>query len=130
VTDRLQLELLDGRTQYRPGEVIEGTASWELAEPPQQLEVHLFWHTEGRGTKDVSIVETIAYQNPQRYDNRPFRFKVPDGPYSYDGHLIAIEWGIELLGEGTREVVQVPLVISPTGEAFRDLSGADPLDGG
>ena len=126
--DRLNLELLDGRTQFRPGEIIEGTASWQLSVPPRRLNVHLYWHTEGRGTEDASIVETITYENTQGFESRPFRFKAPNGPYSYDGRLIAIEWALELSGEGTEELVQVPLVISPTRETFRDLAEPESPD--
>ncbi len=114
----LSLELLDDRTAYCPGEVIAGVAAWELAGPVRQIEVHLCWHTEGRGTEDASIVETIGFDAPLPVDAQPFRFVVPEGPYSYDGRLIAIRWAVELTAQGEKDAARIAITISPTREPF------------
>lgn len=115
----LTLELLDGRTAYYPGEPMDGIAAWRnLPHRVRRVEVHLCWHTEGRGTEDVAIVETVGFDNPSPVDAKPFRLTAPAGPYSYDGRLIAIRWTIELVAEGVRDLAQIAVIISPNREPF------------
>lgn len=112
---KLTLELLEGQTAYRPGDTIEGVAGWELEKPIKKIEVHLCWHTEGRGNEDDSAVDTVTFENPQPVDAQIFSFTAPNGPYSYDGHLIAIKWTVELTGRGIKAVERLNITISPTG---------------
>ncbi len=114
----LKLELLDERTVFRPGETIDGVASWEIPADIRRMEVCLCWHTEGRGTEDASVVETIGFDNPSSVDAQPFQFTAPLGPYSYDGRLIAIRWAVELVAKGVDDLARVDLTISPTRESF------------
>lgn len=114
----LTLELLDDRTVYRPGEPIAGVAAWNVPDPIRQIEVHLCWHTEGRGTEDVSVVETVVFDNPSPVDAKPFRLTAPGGPYSYEGRLIAIRWEVELLGKGVKDMARIEVIVSPNGEPF------------
>ena len=114
----LTLELLDDRTAYRPGEPIVGVAAWNVPNPIRQIEVHLCWHTEGRGTEDVSVVETVFFDNPSPTDAKPFHLTAPIGPYSYEGHLIAIHWAVELVGKGMKDIARLGVIISPSGESF------------
>ncbi|MDZ7616585.1 MAG: hypothetical protein U1E05_06240 [Patescibacteria group bacterium] len=114
----LKLELLDNRTAFCPGEAIHGVAAWEAPDRVRRIEVHLCWHTEGRGTEDASVVETIGFDNPAPVDAQPFQLTAPIGPYSYDGRLIAIRWAVELVAKGIKDVARVDLTISPTREPF------------
>lgn len=114
----LSLELLDNQTAYCPGEVIAGVAGWEFTKPVRRIAVHLCWHTEGRGTEDASIVETIEFDAPPTVGAQPFRFSAPEGPYSYDGRLIAIRWAVELAAVGENALARIAITISPTREPF------------
>jgi len=114
----LKLELLDNRSVFRPGEPIAGIAAWELPDAPGRVEVHLCWHTEGRGTEDASVVETVSFDSPAPVDARPFRFQAPAGPYSYDGRLIAIRWAVELIAAGGHDLARIEITIAPTGKPF------------
>lgn len=114
----LHLELADSKTKYRPGEAVEGVAFWELAAPPQSVEIRLFWHTQGKGTVDVEVVQSQPAPAAQK-DRRPFRFVLPAGPYSVSGTLVSIVWGVELVAEPSGESASVEIVVSPTGEEIR-----------
>ena len=114
----LTLELLDEEAAYYPGDSIEGIASWAFPHPVERIEVHLCWHTEGRGTEDASVVETVEFDYPPPVGAKPFRLSAPAGPYSYDGRLIAIRWAVELVAVGVKDVAQVAVTISPTREPF------------
>ena len=116
---RLQLELVDGKTQYRPGEAVEGVAFWELDAPPKSVEVRLFWRTQGKGTVDVEVVQSLPQSGVGAGDRRPFRFVLPPGPYSVSGVLVSIVWGVELVTEPSADSASVEITVSPTGEEIR-----------
>ena len=116
---RLALELADGKTKYRPGEAVEGVAFWELDEPPRSVEVRLFWRTQGKGTVDVEVVQSLPEPSRGPRDRRPFRFVLPPGPYSVSGTLVSIVWGVELVTEPSGESASAEITVSPTGEEIR-----------
>jgi len=116
---RLQLELADGKTKYRPGEAVEGVAFWELDGPPKSIEIRLFWRTQGKGTVDVGVVQSLPHSGSGPRDRRPFRFVLPPGPYSVSGTLISIVWGVEIVTEPSADSASVEITVSPTGEEIR-----------
>ncbi|MDY0169754.1 MAG: hypothetical protein RBS80_24635 [Thermoguttaceae bacterium] len=114
----LTLELLDNRTAYYPGEAMDGIVAWDVPGHVRSIEVHLCWHTEGRGTEDAAVVETVVFDNPQPVDAQPFHLTAPIGPYSYDGRLIAVRWAVEAVAKGVRDLARIEVTISPTRESF------------
>lgn len=115
----IEVAIQDGYTSFRPGDVVEGTAYWQLEPGPNEVEARLFWYTRGKGTRDVGIVETIPYHNPGRTDRRPFRFRLPAGPYSASGKLISLVWAIEVVAQPGDVSGRVEIVVSPTGDEIR-----------
>jgi hypothetical protein len=113
---RLQLELADGKTKYRPGETVEGVAFWELDAPPKSVEIRLYWRTQGKGMVDVEVVESLPQSSHGPRDRRPFRFLLPPGPYSVSGTLVSIVWGVEVVAEPSGESASAEITVSPTGE--------------
>jgi hypothetical protein len=117
--NRLQLELADAKTKYRPGEAVEGVAFWELDAPPRSVEIRLFWRTQGKGTVDVELVQSLPQNGMAPCDRRPFRFVLPPGPYSVSGTLVSIVWGVEVVAEPSGESESAEITVSPTGEEIR-----------
>jgi hypothetical protein len=113
--DWIQVETVDGRVSFLPGETVEGVASWHLDAPPQSIELRLFWYTEGKGDQDVQIVETVSFDQPGTDDRRAFRVRLPAGPYSFSGKLISLSWAFEVVAEPGARAGRCPLVISPAG---------------
>jgi hypothetical protein len=107
---------IEGTEAFRPGEEICGRARWQLESKPECLEVSLFWRTEGRGTQNVGVVETVKFENPGAHGVKDFRLKTPSGPYSFSGTLISIVWSIELAELKGRNSVRKEITISSTGE--------------
>jgi hypothetical protein len=116
---RMHLELADGKTKYFPGETVEGVAFWDLAMIPNQIEVRLYWRTQGKGTVDLELVRIVRFDTPALQDRRPFRLEVPAAPYSMSGKLISIVWGVELVCEPAGDSANIDLIVSPTGEEVR-----------
>ena len=115
----LTVELEDGKLAFKPGQEVRGRASWTLDADPESVEVHLFWHTEGKGSQDTEIADTVVFEAPGRQDRREFRLKIPDGPYSFAGSLIAILWNVEVVAEPGSEAGRQDIVVSPDGKPVK-----------
>lgn len=83
---------------YRPGDTLDVSVSWDLSEAPKALEARLIWFTQGRGTQDVQVVEAQPAP-PNLRDRQRFRFRLPDGPYSFSGKLITLAWAVEFVAD-------------------------------
>jgi hypothetical protein len=115
----LKIELLDGRTAFAPGETIEGVVSWQLKEPPKELELHLLYHTRGKGDDDAEVAETAVFPGAGASGVETFRFTAPSGPYSFSGRLISLSWTLELTTGRRKEIAQQDITLSPTGDEIR-----------
>ena len=112
----LRLETSDNRTHYKPGERIEGTVAWTTEDHPSEALLCLFWHTAGKGDRDVGIAVNMPFDDPSPRDERPFSIQAPPAPYSFSGQLITLTWSIELVVNPGDRVERLDLVISPTAE--------------
>lgn len=112
----LTVELSGGQTSFRPGDPIDGLAGWDLGDDASKwVEVRLYWATAGKGTPDVVIVAAEKFEAPAAVDAQVFRFVAPAGPFSYEGRVIEIGWGIEIVAHKTKEVAQLNLTLSNSG---------------
>ncbi len=109
----------DGASAFLPGEMVEGTASWQLDRAADSgkvdsAELRLFWYTEGKGDQDVGVVSVIPFANPGLQDQRAFRITLPDGPFSFSGKLISLSWALELVIEPGSRASRTVITVSPT----------------
>jgi hypothetical protein len=111
----LQVSLDGSKKQFQPGEAISGTASWQLTESPEAIEIHLCFYTEGKGTSDVLIVETIRVASPPGSGSEKFSWSLPKSPYSFSGKLISLIWAVEIVTLSSAEAESVEFEMSPTG---------------
>lgn len=116
---QIQVEIRDGATSFRPGEVVEGSAFWQLATGPREVVARLIWYTRGKGTQDVAVVEELAYDAPAPSSRQPFRFRLPAGPFSFSGTLISLVWAVEVLAQPGEVAGRAEITVSPTGEEIR-----------
>lgn len=113
---QLRIGIRENRQQFFPGDLIEGAVGWKLDRPAHAIEVRLFWHTEGKGTQDVGIVDKLRFEHPQTEEARPFQFRLPPEPYTFSGKLISLIWALELVVEPSHESIHVEFVMSPAGQ--------------
>jgi hypothetical protein len=111
----LQIDIDDGRSAFTPAADLSGKVSWSLEKPPRWLELRLFWVTRGKGTEDRAVVQVARFDQPQPAETRTFRFKLPEGPYSFSGKLISLVWALELVAEPSRAVSRVEIILAPEG---------------
>jgi len=109
----LRIKSDGSETWFLPGAAIAGDASWHLDAPAEAVELRLFWYTEGKGTQDVEVEDSIRIEQPEESGQAPFRFQAPEGPYSFSGRLISLSWAIELVALPSEETERLELVIGP-----------------
>jgi hypothetical protein len=110
----IQVETRDGATAFAPGEVVEGTASWQFEKPAESVELRLFWYTQGKGDQDVGVVATVSFPEPALQDRRGFRIPLPAGPCSFSGKLISLIWALEVVAEPGSRAGRLEIIVSPT----------------
>lgn len=133
--NELTVGLEAGQTSFAPGETIRGTARWRLDEVPDEgLEVRLFWYTEGKGDRDVEVVETVELGSASTAGSRDFSFSTPAAPLSFSGKLISLVWAIELVALPDGDAGRQEIMVSHTGEEIRigtpELLESAPLEPG
>lgn len=115
-TDYAEIRTEFDNRAYVPGEIMRGEVSWRVNETPKSVALRLFYHTEGRGTRDVEVVETREFDAPTSVERRAFEFVLPSGPYSFSGKLVSLIWALELVVGEDGPVESLTFVLSPTAE--------------
>lgn len=109
----LKVTLKDGRGVFRPGATIRGRVDWTLERPPVDARVNLYWFTRGKGTEDLHVVDHQPVTAAVAQGGQDFEFTLPAGPFSFDGTLIAVTWGVELVCNEPPGAAGVEFVVSP-----------------
>lgn len=110
----LRIDLDGDRRWHLPGDTVTGRAVWRLDADPEAVELRLFWHTRGKGTEDVELVDQVRTEAAGVVGERAFAFRLPLGPYSFSGTLITLSWALELVALPGGELERVELVVAPT----------------
>jgi hypothetical protein len=105
------------REAFLPGERLEGQAGWNLPRAPKNASIRLFWRTHGKGSEDLAIVSEQKVAAPQAAQLLRFAFDLPIGPYSFEGRLITLQWGVEVLADKASHCAWFQL--GPDGKACR-----------
>jgi hypothetical protein len=114
--NNLEIQIEENKENFKPGEEIRGSVLWSFDNAPAPLELSLFWCTQGKGTQDAGVVETIAVENAGASGQKEFKFIAPAGPYSFSGKLISIIWAIELATTKGSDSLRKEITISPSGQ--------------
>lgn len=111
---------LDSGIALEPGSEVRGKVEWQAdVERPKSVMISLLWHTEGKGTEDVEIVEQIEIDDPPVSGSRDFSFTLPTFPWSFSGTLVSLIWRVEASVEPGGGVEFQDLVSAPGGEEIR-----------
>lgn len=125
------IDLLDGVTSFVPGAPIDGVVTWNLDSAAPSIEVRLLWYTDGKGDRDVALVDTVRYDAPPAADAQAFSFVAPVGPFSFAGQITSLSWAVEAHVEKQKKLIAtMPIVIAPHArEVTLHGGGDDPSDG-
>ncbi|HSZ80735.1 MAG TPA: hypothetical protein VLA14_00555 [Polyangia bacterium] len=109
----LELQLDDAQASFEPGARLTGVASWQGGRPPTGMALELSWAASGWGGRDLKIVDTVPLASPLPAERRPFIIALPEGPFTFEGALIALAWKLELVAMPGDEKASVALTIGP-----------------
>jgi hypothetical protein len=121
------IQLDENRTAFRPGEMIRGSVAWSLSEIPRSGQVRLAWNTAGKGTQNVSTVQTLNLSPTSPREQQRFEIRAPESPYSFSGRLVSLIWAIEVELEPHSHCARQEIVISPTGHEVDLYAAGEPL---
>lgn len=110
-----ELSIILESKELLPGQVLNGRVVWRDMPSHDSLEVHLLWYTEGIGTKDAEVIETINVEHAGAMGERKVSFRLPLSPYSFNGTHISLLWCVEAVGNGGDTVVREGFVLAPDG---------------
>jgi hypothetical protein len=116
---QLKIGLRDNKTCYEPGQELVGAMGWELTAPLQAVEIRLIWFTRGRAIADVEVVQCTRLDHPKVTDARPFMFRLPEMPHSFQGALASLVWAVELVALPSREYARAEFAMAPGGKEIR-----------
>jgi hypothetical protein len=111
---QLQIRLANDLRNFKPGDIVQGTVNWELTHKCDHVEVRLFWTTEGVGAAESGLIETVMLKRPQTSEVRPFTFRLPAFPYSYQGVLTSVSWVLEAVAFPGKQNVKETIIMAPT----------------
>ena len=102
-TPRINLFLDSKDYIYHPGDCLTGYYRILDVETDQikTVEMSVFWHTEGKGDEDITIVD-YKFQSRQREDwINPHKLGkietvLPEAPLSYEGQIVIIRWVVRI----------------------------------
>jgi hypothetical protein len=116
----VELRLDHGQSSFEPGARVSGVAGWAArgGAPLTRLELDLSWSAQSVGGRDLKIVETVTFGDPQPEERRPFIFALPEAPYSFQGALISLSWSLELTAHPGHEKARLEVTIAPERRAI------------
>jgi hypothetical protein len=125
----LEVRLTAEPAAYRPGDVLEGEASWKLDQPTPALNLKVYWTTDGdSGLTDPPVLahdKTFPISGLE--GKQAFHMDLPQGPWSFQGKVFSVRWFVEIgLEEDFRS--RTEFVLGPEGRAIRIADGAGDAD--
>jgi hypothetical protein len=116
--NKLSLKTADDRTGFEPGASIHVDAAWELDAEPSAMELRVAWTTQGRGTQDSWVVDTVRIDAPLRCERKQISLTLPREPYSFVGMYVSLMWALELVVLPSEDATRLPIEIGPQGEGI------------
>jgi hypothetical protein len=98
--------------KLRPRDTVEGRVEWRLDKEPKDLELRLCWFTGGRGTEEAETIAVLPLGD-MASGSRDFSFVLPGEPWSFDGKLIRLAWGLEVVAKKSGGLALEELVVAP-----------------
>lgn len=101
-----------------PGGRVNGTLKWEHLADPSKLLLRLYWLARNkRGGADLHIVAEQPIPSANASGQLHFEFPLPDGPATFEGTLLTLEWGVEAVAG--RMANRASFILGPGGSPVR-----------
>ncbi|MBN1982674.1 MAG: hypothetical protein JW795_14160, partial [Chitinivibrionales bacterium] len=102
---------------YDPGSALNACISWDVdQEKTHCIDMNLLWFTEGKGTPDYEVVQTVHHETPLRCGQKRFCLNLPLAPWSFSGRLISLVWAVEARIDSNKTLDRIPFIMAPQGK--------------
>ena len=112
----IRIEVNNDQKEFEPGQTLSGKVIWDVDKDPQCVSLNLFWSTDGKGSEDVEVVDSLDIDSFSRSGEKDFQFELPSEPYSFSGKLISICWALEAFVKKGSDKDSYELIIGPGGK--------------
>jgi hypothetical protein len=102
--------------QYRPGESVEGNVQWKFPEAAETISVRLLLETTANWNSQKIYAAGLQWKQLPASGVCNFSLQLPEGPYSFIGKKIRIDWSVEVECSGWSYTEEAEFTFSPTGE--------------
>ncbi len=120
----ISVRIQDPRDCWSPDERMEVVVEWSSVDPVDEVEIRLLWVISGRGDEEEGAVATERIENPGTSSRHQLEFRLPRGPWSFDGELVTINWFVDAVLWPSGEQTQTEFTLSPTGAPLVPLVDA------
>lgn len=117
----VKIELPTTLTGLRPGGKLAGLTTWTGDKPHASIEIRLFWMVSGVSPRQVCLVEKQILAKPAQVGSHRFEFLLPQGPWSFRGELVKVNWFVEIVSFPSLANARCGFVLSPTGDPIAGL---------
>ena len=117
MANTIDIQLDSTSAEFTPGSTVSGRVIWATSPDNKDLELRLFWYTEGRGTQDMEIAHMQIWDTSSRYTgNEVFSFTLPAVPFSFSGRLVSVQWALEAVALQSDDSYKLDITVSPSGK--------------
>jgi hypothetical protein len=106
------------RAGYRPGTSLSGSVEWNAHTAPHSISIKLFWVTSGAASRQIGVVRTCVIERPNPTGTSHFEFRLPEGPWSFEGALVSLAWVVEAVLAPSKQSAHVIFSMSPENWQF------------
>lgn len=103
VTPRIELQLIDDRDVYQPGDVLVCEYSLQLPDDVQvsAVESSVIWFTDGKGDEDMGVHfferrKKSSLLPKQLAEKHRLGTVLPKSPLSYEGAIVQVRWCVRI----------------------------------
>lgn len=104
------------REQYRPGENVEGNVQWKFSEPADTIVVRLLVEITANWNSEKFYAAGLQWKQLPSSGICNFSLRLPEGPYSFIGQKIRIDWSVEAECHEWGYTEEAEFSFSPTGD--------------
>ena len=109
----IEIKITNGQDAFYPGDDIAGIVRWNLSKNPKIITINLTWRTEGKGSQDVEVIDSLDFPVSKLSGEESFSFTLPIAPYSYSGRLISICWALETFVRSSKDEFSYNITMGP-----------------
>lgn len=100
---------------YQPSTPVTGVVDWQLSQRIDRVIIRLFWMASGAAPVQIGVVDTYTIERADPAGTSRFEFLLPAGPWSFQGRLQGLGWGVEAIALPSKLHASAIFTVSPTG---------------